>query len=229
MHYKFITAIVMGFFMPIILHAQIQYRIEADYTIKEKNSSGYENLTMGKVFYDKNQRQIVFNVLFPEKEIIIINDTASISVKSGKFQKHELGGNLIDFSVLSLFLNGDLEYFGLSKTPFKLEKVEKDDGLVISTWVMANKYAKSPVSKMLLSQKDNNLQGLITFGPNDEILSKQIFSDYISVNGMNFPGQVLQIMYTPDGGESKKITTYKNVVINSTNNNAFYNYKYKRN
>ena len=38
---------------------------------------------------------------------------------------------------------------------------------------------------MLLSQKDNNLYGLITFGPEDKIISKQIFSDYISVNGTN--------------------------------------------
>ncbi len=227
--FKLVIVFIMGFLFTGNLYSQIFYRIEADYTIKEKSSSGYENLMMGRVFYDKNQHQIVFNVQFPGKEILIVNDTATISANAGTYRKHMLGSNLIDFSVLNLFLNGKLEYFGLNNTPFKLEKVEKDDGLVISTWKLEDKYVNSPVSKMLLSQKDNNLYGLITFGPNDVIISKQIFSNYISVDGMNFPSRILQFSYMPDGTEVTKITTYKNVVINSSKNDTFYKYRYQHN
>lgn len=223
---KFIIVFVMGFLLSSDLYSQIFYRIEADYSVKEKSNNGYENLTMGRVYYDKNQHQIVFNVLFPDKTIIIVNDSATISVNKGTYKKHKLGENLIDFSVLNLFLNGKLEYFGLNNTPFKLEKVEKDDGLVISTWKLENKYVNSPVSKMLLSQKDNNLYGLITFGPEDKIISKQIFSDYISVNGLSFPSRIIQFNYSPDGTQVTKITTYKNVVINNPKNDTFYKCRY---
>ncbi len=225
MYFKKLLIITMGFFVPIVLYSQVYYRIEADYTIKEKGPD-FENLMMGRVYFDKNQQQIVFDVQFPEKEILIVNDTASIKAITGNYQKHSLSNNLIDFSVFNLFLNGDLDYYGLNKTPFKLEKVEKENGLIISTWVLADKYVNSQVSKMLLSQKDNNLQGLITYGPKDVIISKQIFSNYIQINGMNFPGQVLQITYLPNGEETKKITTYKNVVLNNVKNDSFYKYKY---
>ncbi|MBN2486507.1 MAG: hypothetical protein JXB34_11090 [Bacteroidales bacterium] len=219
----------MGFLFPLVSYSQLYYRIEADFTTKEKSTSGYENLMMGKVYFDINQRQIVFDVYFPEKEVLIINDTATITVRAGKVKKHELSGNLIDFSVLSLFLKGELDYFGLKNTPFKLEKVEKENGLVISTWIMGDKFVNSPVSKLLLSQKNNNLHGLITFGPGDSIISKQIFTDYILVEGMQFPGRVLQFSPSADGSEFKKITTYKNIVVNSNKNDSFYKYIYRHN
>ena len=95
--------------------------------------------------------------------------------------------------------------------------------------MMADKYVRSPVSKMLLSQKDNNLYGLITYGQDDAIISKQLFSDYIKVDGMNFPSKIIQFSYMPDGTKVTRITTYKNVVINNSKNNAYYKYRYLHN
>ena len=223
---KFLLAIIMGFFIPRILFSQVLYRIEADFSIKEKRSSGFENLTMGRVYFDKNQRQIIFDIKFPEKEIMIMNDTAIIMANAGKYSKHSLADNLVNFSVLNLFLNGELDYYGLNSTPFKLTKTEKDSGLVITTWVLEKNTSKSSVSKLLLSQKNNELQGLITYGPGDFIVSKQFFSDYFPVGGMEFPGKVVQFSYSPDGSEVTKITSYKNVLLNNANNNSFYNYRY---
>ncbi|QQS49831.1 MAG: hypothetical protein IPM71_09390 [Bacteroidota bacterium] len=207
--------------------AQIHYRIEADYSLKEKSSTGHENLMLGRVYFDKNYRQMVFDISFPEKEILIINDTASIYALSNRHEKHMLSTSLIDFSVLGLTLNGQLEYFGLRETPFQLIKVEKDEGLVISTWELADKRIESGVRKMMLSQKDNRLQGLISFNTNDQIIAKQFFSEYILVSGLEIPSKVIQISYLPGGGEFKKITTYTNIKVNNQQNESFYRYKQK--
>ncbi len=218
--------LILGFIFSFSLKAQLYYRIEADFSIKEKSGSGYENLMLGRVYFDKNIRQSIFDVKFPEKEILIINDTATIKAIKGTYTKHALGSNLLDFSVLSLFIQGDLDYFGLNNTPFELDKVEQDQGLVISTWVLKDKYVGSPISKLMLSQKDNKLNGLITFDNKGNIISKQIFSDYILVENMAFPARVLQISFLPDGSELKKITEYSNIIVNSEKNESFYNYKY---
>jgi hypothetical protein len=218
--------LTLGFIFSVPLKAQLYYRIEADFSIKEKSSSGYENLMLGRVYFDKNVRQSVFDVKFPEKEILIINDTATIKAIERTYTKHVLGRNLLDFSVLNLFIQGNLDYFGLNNTPFELDKVEQDQGLVISTWVLKNKYVGSPISKLLLSQKDNKLNGLITFDNEGNIISKQIFSDYILVEKIAFPSRVLQISFFPDGTELKKITEYSNIIVNSKENESLYNYKY---
>ena len=223
---KFLCIGFMGFLILQSSFSQLFYRIEADYSIKEKSTSGYENLMLGKVYFDRNIRQSVFEVKFPEKEILIVNDTCTIKAFKGTYEKHQLGASLLDFSVLSLFINGNLDYFGLDKTPFTLEKVENEKDLVISTWVLKNQYAKSSVSKMLLSQKNNKLHGLITFSNEDKIISKQIFSEYIAIENMFFPTKVLQISYLPDGTEMKKITKYSNIILNSNQNEEFYNYRY---
>ncbi len=207
--------------------AQIHYRIEADYSLKEKSSTGHENLMLGRVYFDKNYRQMVFDISFPEKEILIINDTASIYALSNHYEKHKLSTSLIDFSVLGLVLSGQLEYFGLRQTPYQLTKVEKDEGLVISTWELTDKRIESSVRKMMLSQKDNRLHGLITFGANDQIIAKQFFSEYQLVNGLEIPSKVIQISYLPDGGEFKKITNYTNIKVNNQQNESFYRYKPK--
>lgn len=208
-------------------YGQILYRVEANFSIKEKSTSGYENLMLGKVYFDRTEDQIVFDVRFPEKEIIVINDTASINCIAGTYQRHNLGTSLVDFSVLSLFVHGNLDYFGLEQTPFQLSDVEEDDGLVISTWKLNEEQRRGSVSKMLLSQKDNNLHGLITFDPNDKIISKQIFSDYVQSQNLPFPSKVLQISYLSDGSQLTKLTQYSNVLVNAPGNEAYYNYKYK--
>ncbi len=224
--YKILCIVFMGFFFLQSSYSQLYYRIEADYSIKEKSTSGYENLMLGKVFYDRNIRQSVYNVKFPEKELLIVNDTCTIKALEGTYEKHLLGTSLLDFSVLSLFINGNLDYFGLDKTPFTLDKVENENGLVISTWNLKNQYVNSSVGKMLLSQKNNKLHGLITFNEKDEVVSKQIFSEYISIENMYFPTKVLQISFLRDGTEMKKITKYSNIILNSIHNEEFYNYRY---
>ena len=223
---KILTAIIMGFFIPRILFSQLLYRVEADFSIKEKRSSGYENLTMGRVYFDKNQRQIVFDIKFPEKEVMIMNDTSVIFTVAGKYSRHNLSENLIGFSVLNLFLNGELDYFGLNSSPFKLTKTEKDSGLVITTWLLDKTVKNSSVTRLMMSQKNNQLQGIISYGPDNSIVSRQFFSDYLIVDGMDFPGKVIQFSNLPDGTEITKITAYKNVLLNNANNNSFYNYRY---
>jgi len=43
--------------------------------IKAKSPTGEQQLTVGKLYYDKNVKQIVYDVSFPEKEIWVQRDT----------------------------------------------------------------------------------------------------------------------------------------------------------
>ena len=45
---------------PVILPAQQFFRIRADVSVKTKLSTGEQNLTMGKIYYDRNEKKIVY-------------------------------------------------------------------------------------------------------------------------------------------------------------------------
>lgn len=205
------------------LNAQIYFRLEADITVKEKLASGKESLLVGKVYFDRNLRKIAYHFQFPEKECVVINDTASLNVYKGTYRGHKLGANLIDFSVYSLILNGNLEYYGLEKTPYKLTNVEEDEGMVISTWELEKKYHVKNAGKIMLSHKEGTLVGIINLDENNNVISKQLFSDYIKAGKLLFPQRIIQITVSPDGRESKKITSYSNITLNNMNNESSYN------
>ena len=65
------------FFLAFFLPAQSQdfFRIKTDFTIKSNSPTGEQQLTVGKVYYDINERQIVYEISFPEKEIWLQKDT----------------------------------------------------------------------------------------------------------------------------------------------------------
>ena len=223
--FKRIASITMGLFLFSISQAQLFYRIEADFSIKEISANGNENLLMGKSYYDKNVRKIVSEIKFPQKEVMVITDSSITHINAGKKEPQKMGKAVIDFSVFNLFLNGDIDYYGLKNTPYELQGVEKDEDLVISTWILKDHFTKSSTQKMMLSQKDNKLYGLVTFDEKDYIVSKQLFRDYVEVEGMQFPSRIIQILYYPDGSQLKRITEYSNVILNSPLNNEFYYYK----
>jgi len=211
------------FFIPQIIFAQDFFRIKADFSIKTKLPDGKQYLTMGTVYYDKTVRTTVYQIRFPEKEIWVNKDTNMYKIIDNKIISRQSVPAVIEFSIFHLTLNGNLADYGLKKTSFTIEKTEKDKGMVITTWKPPANFAKR-LGKIMVSNQDKKLQGIIFFNPAGTIISKQFFKKYFNSNGLEFPSEIVQINYT-NGKEGYELTTYSKILVNDLNEENIYNYR----
>lgn len=214
---------ILSFFINSSAFCQQFYRIKADFSIKENKPDGQSQLIMGKVYYDKIYKKIIYDITFPEKGILVITDTIIYKIENNKVLSKVPTGNLNDFSVFHLSLNGDLTHFGLSNSPYTIGTVEKKENLVITTWNPPAHY-NHLLGKTVISQKDKRLYGLVFFTPKEEIIGKQFFREYINLNGLEFPSEMVQVTFF-EKKEYYKITTFKNIEIDEFKNENLYNYK----
>lgn len=214
-------------FFFISAHAATQnfFRITADFSVKETLAGGKSRLVVGKVYYDINYKRLLYDITFPEKEKILVNDSMLVKIIPGTPIEMTSVASANEFSVFHLSLCSNLADFGLKNSPYKIASVEKDGSMVISTYAPPAKYA-SKLGKVILSQKDKRLFGLVMFNAENEVSGKQFFKNYSNINGLEFPCEITQITYS-DGQEFYKITTFRNVVINEMQNENFYNYVFK--
>jgi len=203
-------------------HAQSLQRVEADFSLKESDKLGNKKLSVGKVYYDKNIRVVVFQITFPYEEVLCVHDKGVTRFKADTVFANVIANGLIDFNIFQLFLNGNLDFYGLKQSPFELKDVEEDNNKVISTWI--NKRSKDVgLGKILLAQEDKAITGLITYNDKDEIVSKQFFEEYMDVSGFKFPSQVIQ--YLISGNEKEiRISNYRDIKINNYDQKAPYDY-----
>lgn len=223
--YKSTSLLIVFFFVAFIpfSFAQTYNRIEAEFSVKEKKYNGKQQLSMGHVYYDRQHGKIVYDITFPKKSTMIMTNEALIIVKNNTVVFRKPANHLVKFSIFNLSLKGSLPHFGLKETPFTLSNVEKEDNMVISTWKLPEEQVKEK-SKILLSHIDKQLQGIVTYGKDETIISKQFFENYTTVKGLNFPKRVVQFMYIGEDKKNTRITTYKNIKVNHTGNEALYNY-----
>lgn len=202
---------------------EIYYRIRADFSIKEKSTDGKSSLTMGQVFYDKLKKKIVYNIRFPEKELWLFKDSLMYKIQDKKHEKKPLVPGFIEFSIFNLALNNTLKDYGLKKTMFSLGNVTKEGDMVISTWVPKKEYDHL-LGEVKISVKNNKLYGVIFYNSKKKMIGKQIFSDYITIQGFEFPTQILHFAYLENSQEIHQMTTFKNIKINDWNEAFYYDY-----
>lgn len=221
---KLLLCLIFLSFVNLLASAQQHYRIKSDFSIKENLPDGTSNLTMGTVYFDKNNKKIVYSISFPTKTLQVLTDSFFYELKANKLSEKKKATNLLQFSIFNLALSSNLSNYGLNTNGiFKLTDVSKEDSLVISTWEPSTAKLKELTGKVLISQKRRLLYGLVFFDNKNNVLSKQFFTEYMNVKGLNFPSQITQINYI-NGKEYYKVTTYKNIVVNATNENEIYNY-----
>ncbi len=199
-------------------------RIEADFTVKERSFDGKQKLYSGRVYYDLNQKKIVYDITFPRKSVLVMTPEGMLAIQDGEVRSETKVSHLVKFSIFHLSLMGSLDNFGLGETPFELEEVEKSGDKVISTWKLPEQMVEQK-SKIMLSQVDKNLQGMVSFDVEGNMISKHIFENYVNIKGVGFPTRVLQFDYQKGEVINTRITTYRNVVINNTGNEEYYNYR----
>lgn len=203
------------------LISQNYSRFESDVTVKTKYPEGKGTLEMGRIFFNKSSKTLLYNFKFPEKETIYIKDTLVYVIQDGKLVDRVSSIPLVQSTIFNIALEGNLSNYGLKNTYFKPSKVEKDGDLVITTWTLPANVKE--LGKIMTSTKNKDLYGVVFFDVKGEILSKQLFSNYVMVQGIKFPTEITQIFYK-DGTETYQITTFKNIIINNQQNEIFYNY-----
>jgi hypothetical protein len=201
------------------VQAQAYFRITADFTIKEQNISGDE-FYKGKVYYDKNIDQIIYDVTFPTPQKLVVADTQIFVIENETVKSSQYTPNTNQFSIFNLTLSGDLKNFGLNKTGYTVNSVEEADGMTIIEWVPPATMTEM-LGKTVLSVKDGQLFGIALFKPDGKLAGKQFFKDYVVSGGLTFPSKIIQITYYNDE-EFYKITTFKNIKIDDITNEEKY-------
>ncbi len=199
------------------------FRMKADFSIKEKTAEGKERLTMGQVYYDKNSKKIVYNVRFPEKETWVIIDTSLYRIVGKEIKEVRKVPAIAEFSIFHLSLNGNIKDYGLKQSFYAVDKIEKEGDMVITTWKAPEKLSKV-FGKVVMSQKERKLYGVVFFTPADVLVSKQFFKNYSNVNGLEFPTEIIQVTYIKNQ-ENYQVTTYKNIIVDDMQEDNIYNYK----
>ncbi|MEX2567387.1 MAG: hypothetical protein WD431_15695 [Cyclobacteriaceae bacterium] len=208
--------------MPGTITGQQFYKLKADFSIKEKLADGTSKLIMGKVYYDKPSEKIIYDITFPEPETWILQDTSFYRLKADKLVDRQPSFLIPKSSFFHFTLTGELSDFGLKDGPYKIEGVEKSGEMVISTWEPHDSKLKEVMGKVVMSNMNKKLFGIVFYNPEGEMLSKQFYKDYINVKGCEIPTEITQITYL-ESGQNYQITSYRNVAINQNEEGDIYN------
>ena len=208
--------------LPKAVLGQHFFRMSADFSIKEIRADSSVNLTVGKVYYDKNIKKIIYRVSFPKAETWVVFDTSVYMFQDGKVKERIKSSSIAEFSIFHLALNGDLHEFGLKNTPYKLSYVSKEDSLVIAIWKPDARLSKA-FGKIVLSKLKRRIYGIAFYRPDGKLAGRQIFRKFTHVKGCDFPTEILQFQNSPKG-ESKQITGFKNIKIDQANDPKLFDY-----
>ncbi len=198
------------------LDGQPYNRLTADFSLKEIDEKDSARLITGKVYFDQGNKQIVYDIQFPRNSLWVINDSFIYKIKGDSLISRKPVGKLVAFSIFNLALSGDLENYGLAKTPYNLENVREKDGKTIMTWKPPEKL-NDKFGKIELSRKGQEINALISYDPKGGLIGQQFFRDFVKVEGLLFPQKIYQKIYTKKGMR-KKITSYSNIKLNNFNN-----------
>ncbi len=204
-----------------MIFGQHFFRIQGDITVKEK-SELQSKLTIGKFYYDKNIGKVVYDISFPEKQILVSKDTSLYHFIDGELISRTRAFNMAQFSIFNLSLNNQLTNYGFEESFYSIDNVEKEGELVITTW-MPEKSKRKYFGKVLISTKNKRLHGIVFYNARGEIAGKQFFENYKVIKGLPFPMKIVKINYI---GEIKnyQITTFENIQLNNLNETNFYDY-----
>lgn len=201
--------------------AQDFYRISGDFSIKSKDDSTL-SLTRGSFYYDLNHRKVVYDLNFPHEEKWILSDSLIFRMRGDTLYEKTEGASIVEFSIFHLILNNKLHDYGLRESIYDLKEVEKNGDMVIYTWTPPL-IMKSMLGNVLLSQKDKRLFGLVFLDKDGNILRKQFFRNFQNINGLEFPTEIVDLVYV-EGLEIVQKTNYKNIKVNEAGKESMYNF-----
>jgi len=219
---KFIILFLFNSVIFLNITGQKFYRINGEFTIKGKTADGKNQLTMGKFYYDKSIQKLVYISNFPIDETWVSVDTNLYKIANNKVIARYSSPPLSLFSIFHLALTSQINNYGLKNSAFTISKVEKQNDMVITTWQPPSSMSKI-TGKVLISNKSNTLFGIVFLDSKSKVIKKQFFENYQNVSGVEFPMEITDITYTGDK-ENYQVTSYKNVVIDETTKNMYFDF-----
>lgn len=222
-----VLIIILGLSFHSFTNAQEYFRITADFTVKVKNTDGLLNLTKGKMFYDKNYRELIYEISFPQKEKWVIKDTLLLIIRKDTLYKKTSIPSINEFTVFHLALNSNLNDFGLKNSIYKISKAEKKKDLTLSYWKIPDQ-ASTVLDHVIIAKKDNRLESVVMIGNESKIISKQFFRNYEKIGAFEFPRQIVQLLYDENGKENYQVTEFKDLKINDLANSKLYHSNHEK-
>jgi len=204
---------------------QEYFRLKADFTVKIKQSDGTMTLTKGKLYYDKNFKELIYDIAFPDTEKWVSRDTSLYKIRQDTVFERVTIPSINEFTVFHLSLNAGLSDYGLKNSIYRIHKVEKKDDLILSWWNIPEQVG-AVMNYVVIAKKENRLESVVMIGDNDKIISKQFFRDYTHIDAFEFPQQIIQIIYDETGGENYQVTEFNNLVVNDMNDNDLYHFTF---
>ncbi len=217
----FLFLLTISIVLPNFLIGQHYFRLRADFSIKEKFSDGKMSLTMGSVLYDRTYKKLVYHVTFPAKEDWVIVDTVFNRIVANKLVNRQFVPMLPSSTIFEFALQNKLDNFGLEQSLYTLSNVERDGTMVITTW-LPDKRMQKAFGKVVVSKQGGKVVGIAFYTPKNELIKKQIFKGFLKSNGVEFPSEIVEVLYKLSGKETK-ISTFKNLRINELKDDALYN------
>ena len=217
-------AILLLFYCSISSAQNLVYRIKADFSIIQSNKE-IDIIQSGTLYYDLNNKKLVYNMFFPENIDWVVHDTSFYTIIDKKIVSILTVPEINKENIIHLAITNNLNDFGLSKIKLYdiVNVASGDDGMVITSY-KPNIYKKDlELSEIIISNKNNLLYGVVFLGKNKEILKKIIIENYTKIKGFNMPSRILEINYS-DKKEIYKITKFSSFIVNENENENFYNY-----
>lgn len=122
-------------------------------------------------------------------------------------------------SIFHLSLMGRMKEFGLKNSQYTVEKVERENNRVYITWKPSIQL--SSFGKIKIAQQNNRLEGVVFFDKKGQEIARQLFRNYQTINGVDFPKEV--VMVSRKGDKSYyMVTTYTNIVVNDFKDTQHY-------
>ena len=128
---------------------QINYRLTADFSIKEKNAE-LSSVHTGKIYYDLNTDIFVYNIYFPEKVDWVIHDTSFYTFKESVMESRVTIPKINSTNLIHLSLTASLYDYGLIESGlYKMEDVKNENNLIITTYSSIHPRLESKLGKTI--------------------------------------------------------------------------------
>lgn len=207
-------------------YSQYAYRMKADILTKTRLPDSTFQVSKGKLYYDKNNKKIIFDFTFPQREKIVLFDTVMYTFRSDTLYAKSKNMLIPDQSLFHYILLGKMANYGLDQANFQMKGVEKKGDLVITTWIPPE-FLKKMISKVLMATKNKLLYSVTMLDADGKVLSRQILKDYKLIQGVDIPSEILIATYLKNNkGIIYQIINMDNILLNESNNNESYNHAF---
>lgn len=220
---KSLTLFTLVTLLSFTASAQFAYRINADILTKTRLVDSTYQVSKGEMYYDINNKKIIFDFTFPRKEKVVLFDTIMYTYNEQGLQSTNLNFLIPQQSIFHFMLTGNMSNYGLQESNFVASNFERKKDMIITTW-NAPEQMKPILSKILIATKNKQLYSITMVDGEEQVINRQILKNYQEFNGIEIPTEILVATYL-SSGSMYQIINLSNVKLNKTANNQNYNHE----